>query len=213
MEEKDKLDYLLKKWELLWNHYKLQNEMFDKRNGFLWIIQGAMFVGLSHSIGKANLIAIIMPFVGLLVSFGWVIIAKRHIESIFLTEKALRDVESQWNTISNHNNYQICLDKFILDNRCIWDGEPHEFQYSSEVYNETEINKLWEINAWPINNIDNYFNNYLNKYPKIRSISICLGSIIPKLFLMIWVILFIITLVLIIDGATSIINVLIIKNG
>lgn len=205
MEDKINLvmECLFKKWETLWNHYRFQNDTFDRRIAFLWIIQGAMFIGLYNCIGKFNWISFLIPFIGLFVSLGWILISKRHIESMFLTEIELRDVEEQWNAVCIKYNIPVKLDKFILDKKCIWDGDEIVFENSLEKFNEDVLRKLWTIDNWPINKIDNYLNKFIEKFPKMRSISLSLGSVLPKGFLIIWGILLIITIITILCGTHS----------
>jgi hypothetical protein len=55
MFDKEALDLLIKKWEIYWNHYKLQEENLEKRRYFLWIIQSVAFGGYFFILGKIGL--------------------------------------------------------------------------------------------------------------------------------------------------------------
>jgi hypothetical protein len=105
-------EILLKKWELLWNHYKLQNECVEKRRNFLWIIQTLIFTAwYKLFFDKSLVVALILLVVGLCICWLWLFVLKRERRSILITEQSLRDVEVEWGSLGNN----IELNRFILD--------------------------------------------------------------------------------------------------
>jgi len=117
MNEKEKLDILLKKWELLFNHYKNQDGLQERRRNFLWILQAFLFTAIYYlSNNESNMpfyvfLRFSIPFIGLIFSFALLFVLRRHWRSLLLTEQALRDVEKQ---LRNHNDKNY-LGRFTID--------------------------------------------------------------------------------------------------
>lgn len=158
------LDLLLKKWELLWNHYKLQDEMMEKRRNLLWIIQSFIFAAWYYSFLKSieciylfKMLSIVIPIFGIIVNIIMWIVLMRHHLSLLINECALRDVEFQWNSLSNI----VKLDRFIIDQKMLFCGESHRWIFSGESIKES-------------------------KFTKLKSQKIWLNKLIPILFIFIW---------------------------
>jgi hypothetical protein len=124
--EKDEI--LLKKWELLWNHYKLQNECIEKRRNFLWVIQALIFAGYYYYLKDKCLIDFnfgrLLSYIGLLIAIIWIIVLNKERKSILITEMALRDVEVEWNNLFR----DIVFNRFILDKLLLKKGEEYSFK-------------------------------------------------------------------------------------
>jgi len=181
---------------------------------FLWIIQGAIFLAWQHFLKENDLsylLSFLFVIIGIIVSKGWLFVSKRHIESMFLTEMELKDVEEQFNSKCADKNINIELNKFILDKKCIGLAEPHKFTFSKDVFSQDSLKEFWKLNL-KLNksfklNLNNiicrilYFSEaYMTpsdetifQRNKIRSTSIWLGSILPKFFLLIWSVLLLFT--------------------
>ena len=104
-------DLLIKKWELLWNHYKLQNECMEKRRNFFWIVESALLVAFYSIINEIDnfMVKLIIPL-AIFTSIAWLIVSIRQRVSIKLTEDQIIETEKEWNKMCDIN-----LDKFIRD--------------------------------------------------------------------------------------------------
>lgn len=122
-------EILLKNWELLWNHYKLQNECIDKRRNFLWIIQVVIFTGWYNLIKDINyfIIALILSIIGLLISVIWIFVLNRERRSVLISMHSLRDVEVEWNEFNI-----VELNRFILDEELLYNRGEHKFKYKDD---------------------------------------------------------------------------------
>lgn len=125
-------EILLKKWELLWNHYKLQNECIEKRRTFLWIIQVLIFTGWYNLFKDNNnyIIALILSFFGFFISAISIFVLNREARSALISMHSLRDVEFEWNKINN-----IELNRFILDEELLYKRGEHKFKYKDDKIN------------------------------------------------------------------------------
>ncbi len=148
----NKDEILLKKWELLWNHYKLQNECVEKRRNFLWIIQALIFTGWYHSYKDRCLIdlyiANILSIAGFLISLIWLFVLNRERHSILITEMALRDVEVECNNLYS----DVGFNRFILDKVLLKTKGDHKFKYIDD-----QINKPGILEKYSASNILNKF--------------------------------------------------------
>ena len=179
---------LLKKWELLWNHYKLQNEAIEKRRNFLWIIQGALFVAWYHFMD--SLISILIIPLGIIINLIWIIILKRDAESLFLTEESLRDTEDQFNDLSS----DIKIDRFKIDQICLFENKPYTWKFSKREFDYNKNSLFWKADEktyWRLY----YFIECIIKKFRIRSVRDCLTWIVPLVLLLVWILIAIITLI------------------
>lgn len=179
---------LLKKWELLWNHYKLQNEAIEKRRNFLWIIQGALFVAWYHFMD--SLISILVIPFGIIINLIWIIIFKRDAESLFLTEESLRDTEDQFNTLS----IDIKIDKFKIDQICLFENKPYKWKFSKQEFDYEKNSIFWKADEKPYRRLYYFIECIIKKF-KIRSVRDWLTWIVPRGILWVWILLAIITLI------------------
>jgi hypothetical protein len=186
------IDILLKKWELLYNHYKLQNESLEKRRNFLWLIQGALFVAW-YNLKDYFLSVLIVPF-GIFISIAWIIILKRDTEAIFLTEESLRDTECQFNELCE----DIYFDRFTIDKICLSDKQPYKWKFTEEEFNYKNNAALWKVDEGfkPISLyriLYDFVECIINKI-NIRSVRIWLTWFVPLGIILAWFVLAIITL-------------------
>ena len=123
---------MLKKWELLWNHYKLQNECIEKRRFFLWIIQVLIFTGWYNLFKDNNnyIIALMLSIIGLFISAISIFVLNREVRSTQISLHSLREVEVEWNKINN-----IELNRFILDEELLYKRGEHKFKYNNDKIN------------------------------------------------------------------------------
>lgn len=170
MNENNKiiLELLLKKWELLWNHYKLQDEMMEKRRNLLWIIQSFIFAAWYYSFLKSvecietfKLLSLFIPFFGIFVNIVLLIVLSRHFISLLIDEQALRDVEFQFNTLPEC----VKMDRFIIDRDVLFNGKSHRWIY----------------------NVDECIDEH--KHIRYSSQRLWLNNAIPTSFIIIWIIL------------------------
>ncbi len=156
-------DILLKKWELLWNHYKLQNESIEKRRNYLWIIQALIFTGWYYSFkDKFIIISLLLSIVGFLISLMWIFVLNRERLSVLITEMSLRDVEVEWNILIN----DIEFNRFILDKELLYQSSTHQFKYKND-----NIGRKKRLEKYSASNI-------MNKR-------------IPTIFMIVWLLLII----------------------
>ena len=173
-DDEKTLKLLLKKWELLWNHYKFQDEMMEKRRNLLWIIQSFIFAAWYYCYIKATepyyleftylfklLSSYIIPIFGLVINIIMFYVLKRHGISVLINEYALRDVEYQWNLLSK----TVKFDRFIIDKKILYFGICHEWHYGEDDYIKE------------------------NKFIKWSSQRRLLNKFVPIMFLFIWLIL------------------------
>lgn len=214
MNDNEKLTFLIEKWKIIWEHYKLQYDLLEKRVRFLWIIQGAMFIAWQYFLKEKNmsyLLSFLLAFIGIVVSYSWILISRRHFEIMFLIEMELRDVEEQFNKKCVEEKIDIELNKIILDKKCIGYAKPHKFSFSGEEFNQIKLKQFWELNldsnkscqssfekiVFPILRLlERYMtlpNHILFEKNEIRSIRVWIGLILPKFFLLIWIVLLIFT--------------------
>jgi len=160
------LEFLLKKWELLWNHYKLQDEIMEKRRNLLWIIQSFIFAAWYYSFIKSieciylfKILSVLIPIFGIFVNIILLIVLKRHHLSLFIDECALRDIEMQWNSLSD----VVKLDRFIIDRNILFLGKSHKWYFTGETIEEYNL-------------------------PKLKSAFIWLNKAIPISFILIWIV-------------------------
>jgi len=165
------LELLLKKWELLWNHYKLQDEMMEKRRNLLWIIQSFIFAAWYYSFLKSieciylfKILSYLLPIFGIIVNIVLYIVLKRHYLSILIDEIALRDVELQYNSVSE----TVKMDRFIIDKKILFDRGCHSWKFAKG------------------ENIEE------NKFIRFTSQRFWLNKFIPILFISVWLSIFII---------------------
>lgn len=167
-------DILLKKWELLWNHYKLQNECLEKRRNFLWIIQALIFTGwyklFFNENPKAIYVAFILSLVGLFMGILWLFILNRERRSTLISEQCLRDTEVEWNILVNNDESNIELTRFILDYELLnKDGtRAHIFKYKPYKFEEPTILER-------------------------KSAGYIMNKVIPIIIIFVWVLLILIT--------------------
>ncbi|MCL4501012.1 MAG: hypothetical protein M1438_04040 [Deltaproteobacteria bacterium] len=150
------LELLIKKWELLWNHYKMQDEMMEKRRNLLWIIQAFIFTGWYYSFLKSleciwlfKILSLFIPFYGLFVNVILLVVLNRHNLSLLIDEQALRDVEYQWNMMSNI----VKMDRFIIDKKILFDGSSHKWTFTPENIKERKHIRLTSQKKWFNNGI------------------------------------------------------------
>lgn len=179
MLDKEALDLLLRKWEMYWNHYKLQEESLEKRRNFLWIIQSFALGGYFYILSKIGLnidwvikiyfkdILIILSIIGIFFSFILKLALKRHSRSQNITEMALRDIETQFNNLSK----KIALDRFILDREILFNNKSYTWPHSYETLKKEIIPT------------------------KLKSQAFWMNKFLPVIFLIFWIILFVIALV------------------
>lgn len=185
----DKAKFLIKKWELLWNHYKLQNESMEKRRNFLWIIQAALFYGW-YLTNNEIYMSIIIVLLGVIITISWVFVIKRDMDAIYLTEQALRDVEYQW----NKNSKDVSLNRFIVDRDCLAYNKTYEWPYSKEKYDSEALRLMWyEKEGTLIKKIFGIF-DCISNFIQVKSVRAWLTWIVPSVILLIWLILSFITL-------------------
>jgi hypothetical protein len=141
-------DILLKKWELLWNHYKLQNEYVEKRRYFLWIVQVFIFTGWYKFYDKYSEVAQLLSLVGIIISIIWIFVLKRERRSILITEHALREVEVEWNNLRN----DVELNRFILDKKLLYKRGEHTFKYEDDKISKPRLFDKFSA-SWIFNNI------------------------------------------------------------
>jgi len=82
----------IKKWELEWQHYKLQNESMDKRRTFFWLVQSAIFIGW-FNIYYCTFLSILIKLSGIIISWCWFLVFLEIYRSIKLTIKSLKNTE------------------------------------------------------------------------------------------------------------------------
>lgn len=189
MKDNDLLNILLKKWELLWNHFKLQIEAYERRRHFVWLLQAAIFAGWYKSyydfhncINKEFIIPIILSMFGVFLSFSWVFIVRRDRYSIYLTQYELRCTERQINSITESvkmHKFNIDYNRFDNHNKGdeIICGEDRLI--SSIEYWSFKKGSFWDNLSHFIENI--FSNN------KLKSVKFFLDYLIPLSFLFIWI--------------------------
>jgi hypothetical protein len=193
MCDKETLELIVKKWEIYWNHYKLQEESLEKRRNFLWIIQSFALGGYFYILSNIGLkidrnireyfiiILIIVSFIGILFSIILKFALKRHSRSQKITEMALRDIEYQFNIISNKmftnklpSDYKLLINyisnrnyinRFILDKEILFNNISHTWPYNRETLKKEIIPSKYKSQGF-----------WLNKF-------------LPVLFLIVWIIL------------------------
>jgi len=189
----------MKKWELLWNHYKLQNEAIEKRRNFLWLIEGAIFIAWFQMKGSLlSFLLIPLSFLlillGIIIGIIWIIILKRDGESLFLTEESLRDTECQFNTL----NEGLYLDRFNIDQACLSENRSYEWKFTGRKFEYKNNKMLWKVDE-KSNPFWLYRKSYdiiewVIEYFNIRSVRIWMNWCIPLLIIIAWLILAIISL-------------------
>ena len=97
MCDKETLELIIKKWEIYWNHYKLQEESLEKRRNFFWIIQSFALGGYFYILSKIGLkidwqiriyfvdMLIMVSIIGILFSIILKFALKRHSRSQNIT--------------------------------------------------------------------------------------------------------------------------------
>ena len=147
MSENNKiiLEFLIKKWELLWNHFKLHDEIMEKRRNLLWIIQSFIFAGWYYSFIKSiecfllfKILSVLIPIFGIFVNIILLIVLNRHHLSLLIDECALRDIEMQWNSLSN----VVKMDRFSIDKEILFLGKSHKWHFTGETIEEYNFPKL-----------------------------------------------------------------------
>ena len=145
------LEFLIKKWELLWNHYKLHDEIMEKRRNLLWIIQSFIFAAWYYSFIKSieciylfKILSVLIPIFGIFVNIILLIVLNRHQLSLLIDECALRDIEMQWNSLSD----VVKLDRLIIDKKILFDGKSHRWDFSGENIEEHNFTKLKSAFMW-----------------------------------------------------------------
>ena len=164
----DRDEVLLKKWELLWNHYKHQNECVDKRRNFLWIIQALIFTGWYHAYKAGDrdiFIALTLSFSGFLISIIWFFVLSRERHSILITEMTIRDVEVEWNNLYNDKEFHL----FILQKLLLREKGTYNFKYIND-----KIGKL----------------KFYEFYKKLSS-GLILNQFIPLIIALLWLVIII----------------------
>ena len=156
----DSFSILLKKWELLWNHYKFQDEMQERRRNFLWIMQVFVFTGFYYTLNKPYILTyinLIIPFFGIFINVAMLIVLKRRWLLLFLTEQAIRDVETQLSSFNINIEFAI----LTLERKIFFEGKSHKWPNTPETF-EKQCGL------------------------KINSTTLWLNKIIPCVFLAIW---------------------------
>jgi hypothetical protein len=187
-----KISLLMQKWELYWNHLKLQHEMIERRRYFLWIIQSALFIGWFHLFYKIKSpLSLMICSIGLAVSVALIFILKKENESVLLTEMSLRDTEDQINII----NDGIKLERFTIDKKLMapHSNESHIFRHSFEVFNKAKLEEYWLKPKNSRNSIDNIL-KIIFPGGKYNSTRIWLNVIFAKIFLLAWIFILCFTL-------------------
>ena len=188
-ERKLNLHLLIDKYKLLWNHYKLQLDSAEKRRHFFWLVQSALFLAWYTLFSNCYLfIPIFITIIGIIISFFLVFVIKRDRESIFLTEKELRDTECQLNEFS-----EIEFSKFNFDKKSIWEREKIIFEYSGEKIDDQEIDDFWGFETKFFRNIHMLLEKIpVKKFPqlkKLRSVRFLFDYFIPLIFIFIWIVI------------------------
>lgn len=188
MKNKD-LEILFKKWELLWNHLKLQHEAYERRRNIVWLIQAALF-GAWYKLffGCHKTFALGVSIFGFIFSFFWFFMCKRERESIFLTDELLRDSEYQINILDKSIDFK----PFIMRKNV----------FGPKGYRENVWKNKYD-NLW---NLGNKFFNFLNdsmdrliSNKQLKSVKFLLDFLTPLLFILAWLIILLIVIITLIS--------------
>ena len=172
----NQLEVLLEKYKFLWNHYKLQNDSTETRRHFLWLVESALLLSWYKLYTNTNclshILSVLIIPLGIVISFSFLFVLRRDRESIFLTEKELRDVECQINQLPEEvKDKDIKLEKFkfdkdIAERNCIF------FRFSNDHYNSDYIREYWKkfpLSSW-IGCIDGCLKNYKLSYEALAKL-------------------------------------------
>jgi len=109
----------IKKWELEWQHYKLQNESMDKRRTFFWLVQSAIFIGW-FNIYYCTFLSILIKLSGIIISWCWFLVFLEIYRSIKLKIESLKNTEKSLHYFLNIlSQERRVVKKTSLQNR--WD--------------------------------------------------------------------------------------------
>ncbi len=193
LDEKAKIEFLFKKWELLWNQYKLHNEGMEKRRNFHWIFHSSLFLAWYNLLCKYNFIAFIFSLSGLIISLLLFFVIRRDRESALLNEMELRDAENQLNTLYKEINFQ----KFNLNRKAFNQNKIINFRYSFEKYSKKERIEYWNFGRGGcVEKFCNFISDKIerDKFNKIRSNKFTYDFLIPIILMILWLFLFIYTI-------------------
>lgn len=182
------LEYLFKKWELYWNHYKLQHEAYERRRYLIWLIHSALAVAWYKTFYDCHtFMAFVVSLFATIFSFLWFFMCKRERESIFFTEEQLRETEKKINMGIEFNYFTL--------RKIIFGPEPQEDNLKDKDLREKfqkEKVSYWKFNK-DIDCINNKLDNlYCNS--KIKSVKFLLDFFLPLAFSIIWMIIIIYTI-------------------
>lgn len=197
------LDILLKKWELLWNQYKIQHEILEKKRAHLWLINGALFYGYFESFKNKEIsifVPLLISLIGFVVCLIWLIVLRRYTESIIITEQALRDTEAQWNNLCEETE----MNRITLDNEVLEKGAEHHWRFITDfidrIYLDDRLSfkikdkKLFFLYRLYEENIIQRVLKYV-KDGNMMSARIWLNHIIPSGFSLAWAVIILITII------------------
>lgn len=113
----------------------MQDEMMEKRRNLLWIIQSFIFAAWYYSFLKSieyidlfETLSFVISIFGIFVNIVLLIVLKRHYLSLLIDEMALREVETQFNFLSQ----TVKMDRFIIDKKILFDGASHKWNLLRE---------------------------------------------------------------------------------
>jgi len=144
-----RIDRLLEKYKLYSNSLFHQTERMQKRSNSLWLIQAALFVAF-YVVFKLPIkfLPILVCVIAAVVNAMWFFVMQRSRASTLLQGKALRDIESELESLEKKSGLKI--DMWTIDKKCMRDKKIHIFPHSKERFalfplEEVSVNRIFQI--------------------------------------------------------------------